>query len=224
MAVARLRVRCDFRGSQKPRSRNARAMAVVARATTRIGLDRQKKCVIRLWSSACTARVRGGVSLGLPILAAWQRGHELLLLSEELLKRKPRLRFQKRFREQLTDAASSIPRNVAEGFGRYRPRENAQYVRIAKGSANEVLSLFFEARARRVSNGGGVSAFQNSRRPTIGTLIGYLRYLESCQPPVEGADRELPKPLATKNTHSRTLGTRNLATLQPPQPRNRATA
>ena len=45
-----------------------------------------------------------------------------MLLSEELLKR-PRLRFQKRFREQLTDAASSVPRNVTEGFGRYRPRE-----------------------------------------------------------------------------------------------------
>ena len=138
-------------------------------------------------------------------LAAWQRGHELLLLSEELLKR-PRLRFQKRFREQLTDAAASIPRNVAEGFGRYRPRENAQDVRIAKGSADEVLSLFFEARARGFLTAAEFPRFETAADRAIGTLIGYLRYLESCKSPVRRHGPRDAEPLTTKTAHPRTLG------------------
>jgi four helix bundle protein len=120
-------------------------------------------------------------------LAAWQRGQELLLLCEELLKR-PRLRFQKRFREQLSDASASVPRNVAEGFGRYRPRENAQYVRVAKGSANEVLSLFYEARARGFLTPEEFPRFETAADRAIGTLINYLRYLESCKPPGQDAN------------------------------------
>ena len=81
-------------------------------------------------------------------LEAWKRAYELQVLCEELLSR-PRVASNWKFREQLSDAASSAARNIAEGFGRYRPRENAQYVRVAKGSANEVLSLLFEARAKR---------------------------------------------------------------------------
>src|SRR5262245_13319852 len=106
-------------------------------------------------------------------LAAWQRGQELLLLCEELLRR-PRLKPQKRFREQLTDAAASVPRNVAEGFGRYRPQENAQYVRVARGSANEVLSLFHEARARGFLTTEEFPRFEAAADRAIGTIVGYL--------------------------------------------------
>jgi four helix bundle protein len=80
-------------------------------------------------------------------LAPWKRAHELQILCLELLK-DPRVQRDFEFRDQLADAASSGPRNIAEGFGRYRPRENAQYVRVAKGSANEVHDLFIEAQTK----------------------------------------------------------------------------
>lgn len=137
-------------------------------------------------------------------LAAWQRGYELLVLCEELLQRK-HLRFENRFREQLTDASSSVPRNVAEGFGRFRARENAQYVRVAKGSASEVLSLLFEAHARGQLTAAEFPRFKTAADRAIGTLVGYLRYLESCEAPRTGtkrmsAPRPNPRTSKTANT------------------------
>ena len=42
-----------------------------------------------------------------------------------------------RFRDQLRDASASAPRNIAEGFARYRPKEFARFLQIARGSLAE---------------------------------------------------------------------------------------
>ena len=76
--------------------------------------------------------------------AAWQRAEELRMLVEEFLAR-PGLRVRFRRAEQLGDAAASAPRNIAEGFGRFKPKQFAQFVRIAKGSETEVLNILIEA-------------------------------------------------------------------------------
>lgn len=39
----------------------------------------------------------------------------------------------------IRDAACSITRNIAEGFGRYHLQENIQFCRQSRGSLNEVL-------------------------------------------------------------------------------------
>ena len=114
-------------------------------------------------------------------LAAWQRVHELQLLCEELLKN-TRVQRDFTFRDRLSDAASSGPRNIAEGFGRFRPRENAQYVRVAKGSANEVLTLFMEAQTKGYIVPEDFPRFQTAANRAIGTLVGYVKYLETCDP------------------------------------------
>lgn len=41
------------------------------------------------------------------------------------------------FRDQLTRSCLSIPSNIAEGFERERPKEIAQFLRVAKGSCGE---------------------------------------------------------------------------------------
>src|SRR5262249_42600953 len=38
---------------------------------------------------------------------------------------------------QIRKSSSSAARNIAEGFGRFRPREFARFVRIARGSLEE---------------------------------------------------------------------------------------
>jgi four helix bundle protein len=43
------------------------------------------------------------------------------------------------FCTQIRQSAASIPRNISEGFGRFRPRAFAQFVEIAIGSATETL-------------------------------------------------------------------------------------
>jgi four helix bundle protein len=125
-------------------------------------------------------------------LAAWQRAYEVQILSEELL-RLPNVKRNFKFRDQLSDASSSAARNIAEGFGRYRPRENAQFVRIAKGSAHEVLNLFIEAQTRGYISTQDFPRFETAANRAIGTIVRYLQYLETCDP--EGpSNNEADKP------------------------------
>ena len=42
-----------------------------------------------------------------------------------------------KFRDQIRDSAASAPRNMAEGFGRFRRREFARFLEIARGSLTE---------------------------------------------------------------------------------------
>ncbi|MCH7904174.1 MAG: four helix bundle protein [Armatimonadetes bacterium] len=42
---------------------------------------------------------------------------------------------------QIRRAAVSVPANIAEGYGRRTPRSYSQYLRIAKGSINELETL-----------------------------------------------------------------------------------
>ena len=50
--------------------------------------------------------------------------------------------------DQCKDAATSAASNIAEGFGRCRHREFAQFLRIAMGSLSEVSDLLIDGRAR----------------------------------------------------------------------------
>jgi four helix bundle protein len=66
-------------------------------------------------------------------------------LAADALLGKPEVRRRFQYCDQLSDAARSAPRNIAEGFARYRHKEFAQFVRIAKGSEAEVLNHFIDA-------------------------------------------------------------------------------
>ena len=66
-------------------------------------------------------------------IAAWQLSRDVRLLVYQLAKQRDLVRDFK-FRDQWLDASHSAPRNIAEGFARYKHKECAQFVRIAKGS------------------------------------------------------------------------------------------
>jgi four helix bundle protein len=108
--------------------------------------------------------------------AAWQRAEELRLLCDEFLSR-PGVRDRFRRAQQLDDAAASAPRDIAEGFGRFKPKVFANFVSIAKGSETEVLSIFCEARSANLisessSRKGwvGVRLVGNGGTLALGTL------------------------------------------------------
>jgi len=78
--------------------------------------------------------------LGFRELEVWQEGKDLVVeiyrLTEELPKSE-----SYGITSQLRRAAVSVPCNIAEGYGRNMPTNYAQFLRIAKGSLNEVETL-----------------------------------------------------------------------------------
>ena len=95
----------------------------------------------------------------------------------------PRVSRHPKYCEQLTDAASSSARNIAEGFGRFRHKEFAQFVRVAKGSEHEVLDLLIEARQRGFSTEQESAENEALARQAIAAAAGLVRYLENSPDP-----------------------------------------
>jgi four helix bundle protein len=77
-------------------------------------------------------------------LLVWQLSSEFSKDISVLVKE-----FPKRENYQLTDdllrAARSIPANIAEGWGRYYPKEKVSFYSIANGSAEECSNHLIEA-------------------------------------------------------------------------------
>lgn len=69
-------------------------------------------------------------------LVAWQHSEELRQAVFEFLGTSVVAR-HRRFCDQIEASSSSTPSNIAEGFGRYKPRDFARFMRIAVGSLGE---------------------------------------------------------------------------------------
>lgn len=70
-------------------------------------------------------------------IIAWQKAKGMTLLLYKILKTSKDFSFN----DQIKRASLSIMNNIAEGFGRYNPREFKQYLSIARGSTMEVVSM-----------------------------------------------------------------------------------
>jgi four helix bundle protein len=66
----------------------------------------------------------------------WQLAHELKLGVYALIESGPITRHRD-LCDQLRRSASSAPRNIAEGFGRYLPGDFIRYLRFANGELKE---------------------------------------------------------------------------------------
>ena len=51
-----------------------------------------------------------------------------------------------KYRDQIRDSSAAAPRNIAEGFGRYRPREFARFLEFARASLMETQSSLIDGR------------------------------------------------------------------------------
>jgi four helix bundle protein len=73
-------------------------------------------------------------------LLSWQRGHELHI---EIWSACDRLRASRdfKFTNQIRDASESVPRNIAEGFGRDSPAQFLTFLDVSRSSALETQSL-----------------------------------------------------------------------------------
>ena len=72
-----------------------------------------------------------------------------------------------------------MTRNIAEGFGRYRHREFAQFLSIARGSLFELHDHLLDGLARQHLQPDIVQQLQSLCNRTIGAVTRLMRYLKS---------------------------------------------
>ena len=115
-------------------------------------------------------------------IGAWQLARELKLLAYQLLSR-PEVARDFGFRDQLSDAARSAPRNIAEGFARFKHKEFAQFARVAKGSEGEVLNHFIDAVDSGYLSKEEFPQFEHAAKKALKAVNGLIRYLETTPDP-----------------------------------------
>ena len=124
-------------------------------------------------------------------IAAWQIAHEAKIRVDEFLSR-PDFKRHYKFSDQLSDAARSAPRNIAEGFARFKHKEFAQFVRIAKGSEAEVLNHLIDARDQNLITEDELLQTEWLLKRALKAANGLIRWLESNPDPPP--PRYKPKP------------------------------
>ena len=119
--------------------------------------------------------------------------HELDVykLADELEQRvavilaRPEIRRDGELHDQLKRASEGPCPNIAEGFARYKPRDNARFVRIAKGSFSEIIVLMTRAVRKKMIGELESEPICRLARRARGAATGYIRYLERAKPPNE---------------------------------------
>ncbi len=86
-----------------------------------------------------------------------------------------------KFRDQIRRSSSSAPANIAEGFGRFRPTEFAQFLRIARASLFETRNHIEDGVTKKYFSDEDASNLLCLQVRATKAATGLLRYLESCK-------------------------------------------
>jgi len=126
-------------------------------------------------------------------LEVWQLCNELAqrmrpVVDRPVLDRWPDLRMQ------LDRTSESPAPNIAEGFARFYPRDNARFVRIALGSLAELLNHLSRARARRVITAEEEHDLRALVTRAKKAALSYHRYLQTASPPEIRPRAKKPEP------------------------------
>jgi len=116
-------------------------------------------------------------------LVVWQLAHQLQEEVFRFTKQPPTCRDFK-FCDQIQDSARSATRNIAEGFGRFYPKEFRGFLRFAAGSLHETKNHLLDARKR-----GYISPeeFERLRRLALRAIKAnnrLINYLRTATPPI----------------------------------------
>jgi four helix bundle protein len=115
-------------------------------------------------------------------LHAWQLANELKRGVYGLID-STRARHDTKFSDQLRDAAASAPRNIAEGFGRYQPKEFSQYLRVANGSLMETSNHLRDGVDRGYFTQSQIDPLLTLAKRASAAVTRLIRYLRHARPP-----------------------------------------
>lgn len=88
------------------------------------------------------------------------------------------VRRDRRFCDQIRDAARGGPRAIAEGFGRFRPADFARFLEYARASLIETQNHLDDARDCHYINDVTHSELITLADRAIGAVTGLRRYLK----------------------------------------------
>jgi four helix bundle protein len=132
-------------------------------------------------------------------LDAWRLANDLKLGVYALI-RSSQARIDLEFLDQIRNAAASAPRNIAEGFGRFRPREFSHYLRIANGSLMETSNHLQDGVDRRYFSKEEIEPLQILAKRASAAVTALIRYLQSSKQ----AKRQNPSTRAPVHPRTRT--------------------
>ena len=115
-------------------------------------------------------------------IVAWQLARQLKLQVDVFLNRPDFKRLYK-FSDQLSDSARSGPRNIAEGHVRFKHKEFAQFLRVARGSEGEVLNHLIDAHDQKLITAEELEQCERLIRRAMKAATRLIQYLESTPDP-----------------------------------------
>ena len=114
-------------------------------------------------------------------LDAWRLSDNLEDRVYEITARS-RARRDRDFCDDIQRSARSAPANLSEGFHRFRPRDNARFVRIAIASIGETMNHLRHAWKRKYITDQEYEEWLVLAKRARGASTGWLAYLDSCPP------------------------------------------
>jgi four helix bundle protein len=111
-------------------------------------------------------------------MRAWQLARAFKLGIYELTECEPLAR-DVPLRDQLREAAASVPSNISEGFGRFDPPDFARLVKIAKASLLECQNHLLDAVDRGHIPAAVCDQYFASAGELLYEIAGLLDYLQS---------------------------------------------
>lgn len=109
-------------------------------------------------------------------LDCWKKACELRLLVSSTIKTFPQSEKYELI-SQMRRASRSVTHNIAEGYGRFHFKENAQFCRMERGSLYELLDQYDVALEEEYITKEKQQKLKNLTNRTIQILIGYINYL-----------------------------------------------
>jgi four helix bundle protein len=109
-------------------------------------------------------------------LIVWQLAQRLKVRIYELTETGPASRDWK-FRDQLREAGGSTTRNISEGFGRFRHKEFAQFLRYSRGSLFEITDVLRDGITRKYWTDATVKDAVILSKRTTKAITRFIEYL-----------------------------------------------
>lgn len=110
-------------------------------------------------------------------LDCWKMGRELRNDVKDLIKTFP-VYEKYELVSQMRRASRSVTHNIAEGYGRFHFKENAQYCRVSRGSLYELLDQFITSKDEEYITEEEYLKYKKQINDCLAVLNGYINYLK----------------------------------------------